>query len=286
MSRARSISLLLGLATFAMASPSLAADTRKACLDATEKGQSLRDDGKLSAAREQFAACASDKCPAVIAKECTSWLQKLTDDQPTIAFRAKDSAGKDVIDAQVLVDGTSVTDTIDGKAVNVDPGVHTFKYVHAGSPDVEEKVVVRVGEKNRFVDITFTTTAPTVATTTQPVADEKTSRSGFHVPVLAWVTGAVGLAAFGAMAGLAVSASGDESSLRTSCAPNCAQGDVDAIQTKLVLANVAMGVGIVGLGVALTSVIVANVGGSSTKTGVSRMKWLAGAGWLGLSGSF
>jgi hypothetical protein len=280
-------SILAALATLLVLGPALAADAnRKACVEATEKGQTLRDDNKFSDARAQFLICSDTKCPAVIAKQCTEWLQKLEADQPSIAFRAKDAAGKDLIDVQVSVDGTPLTSTLDGKALNVEPGVHTFKYVHAGAPDIEEKVVVRIGEKNRFVDVTFANPNPTPAVVTPPPSTVA-SGGGFKVPLVAWISGAVGLAGFGVMTAFAVMANGDESSLRTSCAPHCAQSDVDAIQTKLTLANVMMAVGIVGVGVAATTIIVANVGGGrSQKTGGARVRVQAGVGWAGLSGSF
>lgn len=279
-------SILAAVATLSVFVPALAADpNRKACVEATEKGQTLRDDNKFADARAQFLICSESTCPAVIAKQCTEWLQKLEADQPSIAFRAKDAAGKDLVDVQVSVDGTPLTSTLDGKALNVEPGVHTFKYVHAGAPDVEEKVVVRVGEKNRFVDVTFATAAVTPVPLAPPPSPSP-SGGGFKIPVVAWVSGIVGLAGFGAMAAFAVMANGDESSLRTSCAPHCAQSDVDAIQTKLTLANVMMVVGIVGVGVAATTIIVANVGGGSHKTGGARVRVHAGAGWAGLSASF
>lgn len=268
--------------TLLVAVPAIAADAnRQACVEATEKGQTARDDNKFSAAREQFLICSANKCPAVIAKQCTEWMQKLEVDQPSIAFRARDGAGKDVIDVHVTMDGAPLTDTLDGKSINVEPGVHTFKYAHAGSIDVEEKVVVRIGEKNRFVDVTFVAIKPVaIPGPVQP------STGGFHVPAVAWVTGLVGLAAFGGMTALAIIANHDETSLRSSCAPRCAQSDVDAIQTKLTLANVAMAVGIVGVGVAVTSIIVANVGGGSKQSGGAQLRVQAGVGWGGLSGSF
>lgn len=263
--------------------------TRKACVEATEKGQTALDESKFSAAREQFLICSASGCPPVIAKQCTEWMAKLDADQPSVAFRARDAAGKDVTDVRVMVDGERLTDTLDGKAINVEPGVHIFKYMRDGSLDVEEKLVVRIGEKNRFVDVTFAPPKPITPESADRLRGEanvKPPRDGFHVPAVAWITGAVGLAAFGGMTALAIVANSDETSLRTSCAPRCAQSDVDAIQAKLTIANVAMAVGFVGVAVAVTSIIIANVGGGPKQSGAVQLRLRAGAGWAGLSGSF
>ena len=216
-------------------------------------------------------------------------MAKLDADQPSVAFRARDAAGKDVTDVRVMVDGERLTDTLDGKAINVEPGVHIFKYTRDGSLDVEEKLVVRIGEKNRFVDVTFAPPKPITPESADRLRGEanvKPPRDGFHVPAVAWITGAVGLAAFGGMTALAIVANSDETSLRTSCAPRCAQSDVDAIQTKLTIANVAMAVGFVGVAVAVTAIIIANVGGGPKQSGGVQLRLRAGAGWAGLSGSF
>ena len=209
-------------------------------------------------------------------------MAKLDADQPSVAFRARDAAGKDVTDVRVMVDGERLTDTLDGKAINVEPGVHIFKYTRDGSLDVEEKLVVRIGEKNRFVDVTFAPPKPITPESADRLRGEanvKPPRDGFHVPAVAWITGAVGLAAFGGMTALAIVAN-------TSCAPRCAQSDVDAIQTKLTIANVAMAVGFVGVAVAVTAIIIANVGGGPKQSGGVQLRLRAGAGWAGLSGSF
>ncbi len=284
----RARALWIGLCAVTFAVPSLADNRNKQCVEATERGQAFRDDGKLSAARDQFLACSSDKCPSVIAKQCLTWLQQVRQDQPTVSFRAKDSAGKDILDVRILIDGVLAVETLDGKPLDVDPGVHAMRYVHAGSPDVEDKVVVRLAEKNRLVDVTFSSAvvqAQTPVKDATPPSQPSTS-GGFHVPVVSWITGIVGVGAFATMAGLAVSANSDESALRSSCAPRCAQGDVDAIQTKLLIANVAMVVGIVSLGVMVTTLVVANIGSKQPKTGGSQVRVQAGAGWLGVAGTF
>ena len=47
---------------------------------------------------------------------------------------AKDKKGRDIVDVKVSIDGKVVTETLDGKALPVDPGVHTFRFETKNAP--------------------------------------------------------------------------------------------------------------------------------------------------------
>ena len=55
------------------------------------------------------------------------------------------------------------------------------------------------------------------------------------------------------MAVLIPIANSDANTLRATCAPRCAQDDVDAVQGKITGANVLMGIGIGGIALGATS---------------------------------
>ena len=235
------------------------ADERKACVDAFDRAQQLRDQKKLAAARAELLSCSRDVCPKVVAKECAEAVVEIDRDQPTLAIRARDGNGKDVSDVKVLVDGAPLVSSLDGSALPIDPGPHKLRFVRDGSPDVEEDVVIRVGEKNRPLDVTIgaSKAAPVVVAPPPPPAPTA-ERQGFHVPILAWVSLGVGAVGFGVMAGLAASASSDASALRRTCAPGCAQAQVDDVRARLAVANVAMIAGFVGVGGAVLTTVLAN----------------------------
>jgi len=65
-----------------------------------------------------------------------------------------------------------------------------------------------------------------------------------------WLLGGVGVAGLGVFAGFGAKSLGDESALRTTCAPRCAAGDVDAIRHEHTAADVGLGVGVASLAVA------------------------------------
>jgi hypothetical protein len=246
-----------------------AEDAQDACVAQADHGQSLRDQGKLIQAREQFLLCARDPCATMITKQCATWLQKVDDEIPTVAFRAKGGDGKDIVDVHVLSDGKEIKASIDGQPIAIDPGVHAFLYRHAGDDDLQETVVIRAGEKNRPVDIQFA--SKTIEPPPPPTAP---APRRFRVPLGTWVSVGVGVSAFLGMGLLAVGAANDASHLRMTCAPTCTTSQVDGVRTTIVAANVALGVGIAALGVAALWLILANTipsGGSSTPIKALRM---------------
>jgi hypothetical protein len=221
------------------------ADDKQVCLDASSQGQQLRDDGKYRAARAQLVVCAREVCPAVVKRDCTQWLGEVDQTVPTVVVRARDSKG-DLAEVRVLVDGQTLLEKLDGKPAAIDPGEHVFRYEAQGHPPVEEHVVVRVGERNRLLDVQFGGAAGAVR-----VDGDSAKSSG--PPVLAWILGGVAVLAFGSEAYFGITGLNDRSDLRAQpCAQTstCSASDVDAIRTKFLIADVSLGVGIVSAGVA------------------------------------
>src|SRR5208282_2084663 len=121
-------SLRLGFALFLVAGAKTAlAEAPRVCIDAVERGQSLRDKVKLTQAKAAFLACASSACPEIIQRDCAQWLAELETRIPTVIVTASDPAGRDVVFARLLVDGVPFADRLDGIAVPMDPGIHTFR---------------------------------------------------------------------------------------------------------------------------------------------------------------
>jgi hypothetical protein len=205
----------------------------KACIDAAERGQALRASHALLAARESFIACSRDACPSMIRRDCAQWLAQVEGSLPSVVLAASDASDRDVTSVRVLVDGKTLVDRLDGTSVFVDPGKHVFRFEWTGHAPVEQELLVREAEKGRLLRATFT--------------DSSAPRP---VPVGVWILGGVAVAAGAAFGVLGATGKGDVDHLRSTCAPNCAQSDVDAAGAKIVAANVALGVGVVALGAA------------------------------------
>ncbi len=226
-------------------------DDKQVCVAASEKGQQLRTAGKLVEAREQFALCGRAACPKLIQQDCTNWTGEVLAAIPSVVPAAKDRNGRDIVDARLTIDGNVVTETLDGKPIVLDPGVHTFVFepkgaAGVGATTVKEQVVVKPGEKNRIVTVTFGTAdngGSGGGNADTHVAHDTTGPSKPSPPVLAYVLGGLGIVALGTAGVMGLLANGDAHDLRSSCAPNCKQSDVDAVQTRYTISGVTAGVG-------------------------------------------
>jgi hypothetical protein len=165
---------------------------------------------------------------------------------PSIVVSAVDANGKDLTNVRVLVDGVIVSSKLDGRPIVVDPGEHSFTYETPGSPSVTETVLIRQAELARLLSVKL---APATPTTSERVR---------RIPLTSWVLGGVGIAAAGIGGALWVSGTSDHSSLEESCGAtrSCAESDIDGGKTKLVVGDVAMGIGLVAIGAAVVLALV------------------------------
>jgi hypothetical protein len=264
------------------------ADDRQACVDAADTGQTLRDQGKLVEARESFVACSRDACPSIVAAHCATWLSDVDREIATVTFRATDASGKELVDVQVSIDGALRLRSIDGRAMRINPGVHTIRFSHADAADVDKEVVVHAGEKVRLIEVRIGGPAPQKtagALLVAPTDADSAPHGGFRFPAFAVASLGVGAASFIGMGVLVGTTASDVNHLRATCAGSCSSSDVSSANTRIVLANVAMGVGIAAIAAAGVSLVVVNLGHPDDP---ARQAWFlrGGFGTVEVAGSF
>jgi hypothetical protein len=200
-----SVLVVLGApATVARAAPEDGGVDR--CVGANTTAQSLRRDGKLGAARAELTMCVDASCPALVRDDCSQRLDELNRAQSTIVFDAKDDHGYDVIDVTVEVDGRPFAQRLDGIAVAVDPGEHTFTFEAKGHPPkIARKFVLHEGEKARREQILLGGTALPVAAGVSPPSRVEATPLGTQRVVSLVALGA-GLVGIGTGAAFAVRA--------------------------------------------------------------------------------
>jgi hypothetical protein len=261
--------LLAALAMVPLSPGSARGDEKDVCVRAVERAQVARLDGKLRRAREGFVICARPVCPDAIREDCTRWVGEVDASLPSVVFEAVWADGRDVTGMTVRVDGQIVTGSDAGRAVPLDPGEHSFRFEVVGAAAVEAHNVIREGEKNRILQVTFTpVTAPEAAAapgplpaapTTPAPADlwrdpgteaARTPGSRGPVPPLAWVLGGVGLLSFGGFAYLGLSGTGQLDSLRATCVHTCNPSDVNAARNQILAGDILGIVGLAATGVA------------------------------------
>lgn len=226
------------------------------CPSASEEGQRLRDKNKYSDARAMFRACSQPSCPAIVRKDCAKWLAEIDETQPSIVIAAQDAAGTDLAAVKVLVDDRQVASKVDGSSIPVDPGEHALRVEAPGHAPLTQRLIVRVSEKNRLVRVVFQDGAKPAVTAPvgppRPTAEAPTAeppkRSG--PPVLAIVLTGVGVVALGSFGYFGLTSKSDLSKLRSDCAPFCDKSQLDDVKSRMLIADVSLGVGIVALGVA------------------------------------
>jgi hypothetical protein len=235
-----------GLAVFLgilAASAVARADDKDACASASEQAQQLRARGKLIEAREQLLLCSRRACPGVVKDDCEHVLGDVEASLPSVVVSAKDPDNNDTVAVRVLLDGAPLADTLSGLAIPLDPGVHNLRFELAGAKPVEQRVVVHEAEKNRTITVTFESLTPRVthpvdaprAPDVPPRATAK--RAPSPLATIFATLSAVGVGAFGYFQ---IRALVDASHLRSTCAPSCAQGDVDGVSNEVVGAHVSI----------------------------------------------
>ena len=120
-----------------------------------ENAQILRKKEDFLAAREELLLCGAPNCPTLIQNDCVEWLPKLEDAIPLVVFEAKVN-GESIFDVAVTEGDKTLLTRLDGKSVEVNPGLHTFKFVRPGAATLEERAIVRRGEKSRLVMASWT----------------------------------------------------------------------------------------------------------------------------------
>jgi hypothetical protein len=228
----------------ARAGPARAADPAETepatCRAAYESAQLRRRDGALLAAREQLRICGAEECPAIARMDCVRWFAEVDADVPSIVFEARTDGGS-VLDVTAKVDGAVVATKLDGRPVEIDPGVHVITLERVGQSSVVQTIVVRAGEKNRLVAADWTTPKRPEAPAPRPAAVERALPLGVYATAAVAV---LGFADFAVAGGIGDSVKG--SLLRDRCAPFCAEDKVDAMRTAYLLADVGLGIGAAG----------------------------------------
>jgi hypothetical protein len=172
------------------------------CISANEDAQSLRQAGKLQAARAHLLVCVSKSCPGPVRDDCTIRLDEVEKATPTIVFVARGDDGNDLSAVSVKMDGTVLADRLDGMALKVDPGEHAFEFSAEGRTPVSKRLVIRETVKGRQEVIVFAAPqkigpppAPQQTTAAPGAPHPSSGNGGRRAP--AYVLGGAGIVAIG-----------------------------------------------------------------------------------------
>lgn len=282
------LATLAALAALAVALP--AAAGKKECAASYVEAQKLKAQSSFKKAREQLLVCAKDECLEAVRKDCVAWLDEVNAALPSIVVEAIGPDGKETFDVKVTVDGEVLAEKLDVKAIEVDPGTHKLVLEYAGEPTVEQELILRPGQKNKSIAVSFAKKSATKPAAVEPEPDTgepapKPSGTG-KPPVLSYVLGGVGLVALGATAYFWLGASGEERDLESSkCEPSCDSSDVDSIKQKRLIGDIALGVGVAAIGAA-TYLWLAGKGPPKKEAVGLKVQVAPSGGFVGYAGRF
>ncbi len=219
------------------------AQSKKECLEAFDAAQHLRADGKLIEARGRLQLCGSASCPTLVRSDCVQWENDVLAAIPTVTFAAHDAEGRDLVDAAVFVDGTRVADRLDGREVQLDPGVHVVRFECSALGGAEQQFVVHASEKNRVVTATLGAPVAPAPTTSAAPAPEPTAIASRPIPWLVPALAGVGVVSLVAAAVLYFPVASRVDDMRASCAPGCSGDEVSSLEAKRDASWVLTGLG-------------------------------------------
>jgi hypothetical protein len=250
------------------------AEDDTACQAAYVAGQRrYKLDHDLLGGRAELLTCAK-ACPDELRASCGVWLREIETELPSIVVRAKDSAGHDVLDGSLEIDGKAVPGYLDGTPIELNPGEHTLRVLRPNHPATGESVLLHAGEKLRVVDVWTEPQTTRVAVTRRPIPLASIVFAG---------VGAAALASFGAFA-IWTTVEYDATSSCHPCNPSTRDPSFTA---KTVIADVSLGVAGASL-IAATAFFLARptVTEQAPKTGIVTPWATRGGGGVAWSASF
>lgn len=206
--------------------------TKQMCVDSHLKAQSQKLEGHLVESLQNLRTCANKACPAIVQRDCVQWLEEIQREVPTVIFDASDGTGP-LKEVRVTQDGHVLAASIDGAALEIDPGTYDFVFEAADGRRRRIKVLIRQGDHNRSVAVDFSE------------SHDQDDAWIVRVPPAARVSGGVALVATALGAALGASALISQANALDRCAPACDEGVSESIETRAAIADVAGGVALI-----------------------------------------
>lgn len=242
--RARAWAAALALV---LAGAPLSADTKSACASVFERAQTLRLEGKPRDALEAARQCALPTCPAVVRPLCAKWVTELEAELASVTISVHDAHGRELGGATASLDGAP---TPTGTPVWVEKGAHRVTVEHEGRT-ATRSFDATAGERGRAVVLVLAAPTPAPSASQAPASDSVEPARDRPAPRAgAFVAAGVAVVGLGAFAYFGSQGTSRRDELERTCAPRCADSDVDAVRKKLLLADAGLAVALVAGGAA------------------------------------
>jgi hypothetical protein len=217
------------------------------CVENHTQGQVLRKSDKLLESREQFRQCTLTACPEFIRRDCLSWSDEMRAEIPTVSLRVSVD-GRVRTDAKVTVDGVAIDNALDGRSLEMNPGLHKLHFELEGYTANDQEIILSVGERFRVVTAALESLNPVqaaappeaapLAPLPPPPAVER------PIPVLTYVLLGTGVLAAGSAVAFGVATTSAENALEKACAPNCSDHKIQIARQRALWSDISSGVSV------------------------------------------
>src|SRR5262249_19626998 len=132
------------------------------CLAKYEAAQLARRERRLLDSRAALRSCSAAACPAAVRADCVDWLDQVAHSLPSVVVTAR-ARGADVLDVKVFIDDKLAAQRLTGFALEIDPGLHQFRFESPPGPVIEREVLASEGVKDRPIEVEFAPPPPAAA---------------------------------------------------------------------------------------------------------------------------
>ena len=218
------------------------------CVAEHDRARQLRLGEQWQDARLAMVNCTDERCPLAIAADCRSWLDELARLMPTliVVVEGDDLGAPQAPPLHVELDGATLELKDPPRPIESLPGAHRLRFHLPGAEPVEIAFSLEKGEKNHLVRLRLP--APKASGAPAPAASPIPRRP---VPASTYWLSAAALVAFASSTAFLVSGLNEHDDAREICAPTCDHDIRKSIQTRLLLADISAGAGLVLGGLAV-----------------------------------
>jgi len=229
-----------------------------ACIASHRSGQRAKLEGHLRNAAKLFATCSADaSCPAVVRDDCSKFLEETNRALPTVIFAVVEDDARDLTDVKVFADDELIASSLNGRAVELDPGPHHFRFAMPQGQVVKQDALVREGEKDRLIRVKVTSPrpaapAPAAPGPAVPVPAAPPPARPHSPPLGAWIAASGAVAALATGVTLGALGAGKQSELDR-CKPACpptVRSTYDSAKSLYLGADISFSVAVVATGIA------------------------------------
>jgi hypothetical protein len=233
------------------AQPAGEGDVKATCVNTHANVQELRREVKLLAARDVARECSKEACPGPIRTECAQWLFEIESGIPSVVIEAsvaESAKERDKGVMHVFIDGKQVAVT-EGTPIEVDPGLHEFRFERPPFPAQTRRTTIRQFEKNHVLLVEFGEPDRPAPSRPVPLPDPSGPAAGdvpSHRPTPAPVYVFMSVAIGSAIASAVLQAVGrvEFSDLESTCKPFCSESDANRVDNLLLASYVTAGVAV------------------------------------------